>query len=590
MTTFKRLLKYLRGGKYLFAAAIIAAAVSSAAALSVPVLIGKAIDEIAGQGSVDIARAGVFAVWCAVLVIISALSSFILGLTANKIAYNTAFNLRTDLEEKIHKLPVSFYDAVSKGDIVSRVSADCEYVSDGLLQGSASFLTGVMTIVGTIAVMLALNVKLAVTVIVITPLSLLAAYIITGRSRKTFSHQANLRGRLSGVSEEAVRGQKIIKAFSYEERSKNKFKLISRELRGVTLKAQFYSAAVNPVTRFVNNLVYVFTGAVGLLIVINGGAAGSAVGAAGGLGGTAGAAGGITVGVVAAFLTYAGQYTKPFNEITSVISELQTSLSSARRVFTLLDSFEEEEHTSRELTLRNGAADFSHIVFGYNDEKMILKDITFSAFPGRRIAVVGPTGCGKTTLINLLMRFYEPRSGVISVDNENIADCTRASVRGAFGMVLQDTFIFSGSVFENIAYGSENPDREAVENAAKLTGAHSFIHRLECGYDTIVDDSGGLLSAGQKQLICITRVMLRRPPMLILDEATSSIDTLSEQKVGEAFAKLMEGRTSFIIAHRLSTIRGADYILVMNDGRLIEQGNHRELIEKNGFYAQMYRS
>jgi ATP-binding cassette subfamily B protein len=582
MQTFKRLLKYLRGGKFLFAAAIIAAAVSSAAALSVPVLIGKAIDEIAGQGSVDTRGAGVFALWCAVLVLISAAASFILGLTANKIAYNTAFNLRHDLEEKIHKLPVSFFDAVSKGDIVSRVSADCEYVSDGLLQGSASFLTGIMTIVGTIAIMLTLNVELAVTVIVITPLSLIAAYIITGRSKKTFSHQASLRGRLSGVSEEAIRGQKIIKAFSYEERSKEKFTLISRELRAVSLKAQFYSAAVNPVTRFVNNLVYVFTGAVGLMLVIKGGAIDAAVD-------TAGTAG-ITVGVVAAFLTYAGQYTKPFNEITSVISELQTSLSSARRVFTLLDSFEETENTSLMLTPERGAADFSHIVFGYNPEKTILKDITFSAFPGRHIAVVGPTGCGKTTLINLLMRFYEPDSGYISVDNENIADCTRASVREAFGMVLQDTFIFSGSVFDNIAYGSENPDREDVEKAAKLTGAHSFIHRLENGYDTIVDDSSGLLSAGQKQLICITRVMLRRPPMLILDEATSNIDTLSEQKVGEAFGRLMEGCTSFIIAHRLSTIRGADYILVMNDGRLIEQGNHRELIEKNGFYAQMYHS
>jgi ATP-binding cassette subfamily B protein len=571
MQTFKRLLKYLRGGKLLFAAAIIAAAVSSAAALSVPVLIGRAIDEIAGQGNVDIGRAGVFALWCAVLVLISAAASFILGLTANKIAYNTAYNLRHDLEEKIHKLPVSFYDAVSKGDIMSRVSADCEYVSDGLLQGSASFLTGTLTIVGTIAVMLALNTALAVTVIVITPLSLLAAYIITGRSKKTFSHQALLRGRLSGISEEAVSGQKIIKAFSYEKRIQGKFALISRELRGVTLKAQFYSAAVNPVTRFVNNLVYVATGAVGLLLVIDNAA-------------------GITVGVVAAFLTYAGQYTKPFNEITSVISELQTSLSSAKRVFTLLDSFEETETGDRELSAERGAADFTNVVFGYSPEKTIIKDITFRAFPGRHIAVVGPTGCGKTTLINLLMRFYEPGSGVITVDNENIADCTRASVRETFGMVLQDTFIFSGSIFDNIAYGSENPARGDIENAAKLTGAHSFIHRLEKGYDTIVDDSGGLLSAGQKQLICITRVMLRRPPMLILDEATSNIDTLSEQKVGEAFGRLMEGRTSFIIAHRLSTIRGADYILVMNDGQLIEQGNHRELIEKNGFYAQMYRS
>jgi ATP-binding cassette subfamily B protein len=574
MKTFKRLLKYLRGGKFLFAAALITAAVSATAALLVPAVIGSAIDEIAGAGNVDLKSAALSALWCAVLVLISAAASFLLGLTANKIAYNTAHGLRTDIEEKIHRLPVSFYDSVSKGDMVSRVSADCEYVSDGLLQGTASFLTGIMTIVGTIIVMFILNVSLALTVIIITPLSLLAAYIITTRSKRTFSHQAKLRGLLSGVSEEAIRGQKIIKAFSYEERSLSKFKTVSRELRGVTLKAQFYTASVNPVTRFVNNLVYVFTGAVGMLLVINGSEA----------------AGGVTVGIVAAFLTYANQYTKPFNEITSVISELQTSLSSAKRVFTLLDSLEETETAEAELAVTNGAADFNNIVFGYNEEKPVLRNITFSAFPGRRIAVVGPTGCGKTTLINLLMRFYEPQSGEISVDGENIADCTRASVRKAFGMVLQDTFIFSGTVLENIAYGSEETSREKIAAAAKLTGAHSFIARLENGYDTLVDDSGGLLSAGQKQLICITRVMLKKPRMLILDEATSSIDTLSEQKVGDAFAALMEGRTSFIIAHRLSTIRGADYILVMKDGRLIEQGNHRELINQNGFYAEMYRA
>jgi ATP-binding cassette subfamily B protein len=569
MTTFKRILKYLRGGKFLFAAAIIAAAVSSVAALFVPVVIGEAIDEIAGEGNVDLKQAAISAVWCAVLVLVSAISSFLLGLTSNKIAYNTAFNLRSDLEEKLHKLPVSFYDSVSKGDIVSRVSADCEYVSDGLLQGSASFLTGIMTIVGTIIVMFTLNVKLALTVIVITPLSLLASYIIMGRSKRTFTHQAKLRGVLSAVSEEAIRSQKIIKAFSYEERSIKRFKSVSRELRGTAFKAQFYSAAVNPVTRFVNNLVYVFTGAVGILSVMSGG---------------------VSVGIVAAFLTYANQYTKPFNEITSVISELQTSLASAKRVFTLLDSLEETETASNELTVTEGAADFSGITFGYNEEKLVLRDITFSAFKGRRIAVVGPTGCGKTTLINLLMRFYEPQAGYITVDGAKIADCTRSSVRRAFGMVLQDTFIFSGSVFDNIAYGSKNVSREEIIAAAKRTGAHSFIHRLENGYETLVDDSGGLLSAGQKQLICITRVMLKKPNMLILDEATSSIDTLSEQKVGEAFAALMENRTSFIIAHRLSTIRGADYILVMKDGKLIEQGNHRELIAKDGFYAEMYNA
>jgi ATP-binding cassette subfamily B protein len=569
MKTFKRLLKYLRGGKFLFAIALITSAVSSAAGLLVPVVIGNAIDEIAGVGEVDFARAGMSAVLCAALVLLSAASSFILGLTANKIAYNTAFNLRNDLEDKIHKLPVSFFDSVSKGDMVSRVSADSEYVSDGLLQGTASFLTGIMTIVGTIVVMLVLNIRLALTVIIITPLSLLAAYIITGRSRRTFSRQAELRGQLSGTVEEAIGNQKLVKAFSYEDRSMEKFSAVSKSLGEIAFKAQFYGAAVNPTTRFVNNLVYVFTGAVGLLSVMSGG---------------------VSVGTVAAFLTYANQYTKPFNEITSVISELQTSISSAKRVFNLKDSLEETETAEKTLEVVSGGVAFSNVDFSYNSEKPVLKDVSFEAYPGRRIAVVGPTGCGKTTLINLLMRFYEPDSGCISVDGEKIAENTRSSVRDSFGMVLQDTFIFSGTIFENISYGGDAPTLSEVKEAAKLTGAHGFISRLENGYETVITDSGGVLSAGQKQLICITRVMLKKPPMLILDEATSNIDTLSEIKVGEAFAKLMEGRTSFIIAHRLSTIRDADYILVMRAGELIEQGNHRELLEKDGFYAELYNA
>jgi ATP-binding cassette subfamily B protein len=568
MAVFKRILTYVKGGKLMFAFAVFAAAISSAAQILVPVVIGKAIDEIAGVRNVDFAKAGRSALLCAALVAAAAAAMYILGLIANKIAYNTSFNLRRELEEKLHRLPVSFFDSVSKGDIISRISADCEYVSDGLLQGAASFLTGVMTIVGTIAVMLFLDIRLALTVIIITPLSLLAAYIITGRSKRTFSHQAKLRGKLSGIAQEAIHNQKLVKAFSFEERSFDKFSSVSKELRGVTFKAQLYAASVNPVTRFVNNLVYVFTGVVGLIFAVSGG---------------------ITVGTVAAFLTYANQYTKPFNEITSVISELQTSLASAKRVFTLLDETEEQESEAETLAVTDGAAEFSHISFGYSPERDILKDVTFEAFPGRRIAVVGPTGCGKTTLINLIMRFYDPGSGIITVDGQNTADRTRASVREAFGMVLQDTFIFSGTILENIDYGGES-DREDIIAAAKLTGANSFIKRLEKGYDTQVDDSDGVLSAGQKQLICITRVMLSKPPMLILDEATSSIDTLSEQKVGAAFAKLMEGRTSFIIAHRLSTIRDADYILVMNDGKLIEKGNHRELIEQNGFYAGLYRA
>jgi ATP-binding cassette subfamily B protein len=569
MAVFKRILTYVRGGKLLFAFAVITAAISSAAQISVPVIIGRAIDEIAGAGNVDFAKAGRAALLCAAMVLTAAAAMYILGLIANKIAYNTAFNLRRELEEKLQSLPVSFFDSVSKGDIVSRVSADCEYVSDGLLQGAASFLTGVMTITGTIGVMLFLNIRLALTVIIITPLSLLAAYIITGRSKKTFAHQAKLRGKLSGIVEEAIRNQKLIKAFSYEKRSFDKFSAVSGELRGVTFKAQFYAASVNPVTRFVNNLVYVFTGVIGLIIAVSGGA---------------------TAGTVAAFLTYANQYTKPFNEITNVISELQTSLASAKRVFTLIDETDEQEKAVKPLEVSDGAAEFSHITFGYSPERDIIKDVSFEAFPGRRIAVVGPTGCGKTTLINLLMRFYDPDSGVITVDGQNTAERTRASVRETFGMVLQDTFIFSGTILENIDYGGDGERRrEAIIEAAKLTGANSFIKRLEKGYDTRVDDSGGVLSAGQKQLICITRVMLKKPPMLILDEATSNIDTLTEQKVGAAFAKLMEGRTSFIIAHRLSTVKDADYILVMNDGKLIEKGNHKELLEQNGFYAELYR-
>ncbi|MDE5991865.1 MAG: ABC transporter ATP-binding protein/permease, partial [Oscillospiraceae bacterium] len=458
-----------------------------------------------------------------------------------------------------------------RGDIISRMSVDVEQISDGMLQCFSQFLTGIVTIFGTIAFMLRINVKIALAVILITPLSIFVAAFITKLCHDKFREQSAVRGELSGCIEELVGGQKIVKAFSYEDRAQARFEEINGRLYKCGVLAQFYSALTNPCTRFVNGIVYAAAGIFGAVSVISGGA--------------------MSVGQISAFLSYANQYTKPFNEITGVITELQAAFASARRVFAVLDEAEEvPEKEPPAPANADGNVEIKNVTFSYKPGQKLLENVNVSVKNGQRVAIVGPTGCGKTTLINLLMRFYDVREGGIEVGGEDIRDMRRSELRAMYGMVLQDTWIYTGTIRENIAYGKPDATEEEIVAAAKMCHCHSFIRRMPEGYDTVVSEDGGNLSQGQKQLLCICRVMLTDPPMLILDEATSSIDTRTEQKIQSAFAKLMKGKTSFIIAHRLSTIRDADVILVMKDGNIIEQGNHESLLEKGGFYANLYNS
>lgn len=566
-----RILRYTKPCAALVAPAVIAAVVSVLLSLYTPVLVGRGIDYIIGKNNVDFDGVKHYVLMIAVTVALSAVFSWVMSYCTYKITYRAVSDMRCELYEKLNRVPLNYIDSTSRGDIIARMSVDIETVSDGMLQCFSQFLTGIVTIFGTIAFMLRINVKIALVVILITPLSLFVAAFITKLCHDKFREQSAVRGELSGCIEELVGGQKIVKAFSYEDRAQERFEEINGRLYKCGVLAQFYSALTNPCTRFVNGIVYAAAGIFGAVSVISGGP--------------------MSVGQISAFLSYANQYTKPFNEITGVITELQAAFASARRVFAVLD--EAEEVPEREPPVpanADGNVEIKNVTFSYKPGQKLLENVNVSVKTGQRAAIVGPTGCGKTTLINLLMRFYDVREGVIEVGGEDIRNMRRSELRAMYGMVLQDTWIYTGTIRENIAYGKPDATEEEIIAAAKMCHCHSFIRRMPEGYDTVVSEDGGNLSQGQKQLLCICRVMLTNPPMLILDEATSSIDTRTELKIQSAFAKLMKGKTSFIIAHRLSTIRDADVILVMKDGNIIEQGDHESLLEKGGFYANLYNS
>ena len=568
-----RILKYTKPYTAYLILSFISAIISVAMSLYAPVLVGEGIDYIIGPDNVDFGSILPIVIKLCCVVILSAFFSWLMTVCTNKISYHTVNDLRREVYAKINTLPLKYIDGSSRGDIISRVTVDIEQISDGMLQGFSQFFTGIVTIAGTIIFMLSINVKIALIVILITPLSLFVAAFITKISHDKFRERSAVQGELSGCIEELIGSQKVVKAFAYEDRAQEKFEEINSRLYDCGVKAQFYSALTNPCTRFVNGLVYAATGVFGAISVLTGGA------------------GVMSVGQIATFLSYANQYTKPFNEITGVITELQSAFASARRVFDILDEEPESSDANGvEVENCNGSIEIKNVSFSYNPEVPLIQGLDLSVKPGQRIAIVGPTGCGKTTFINLLMRFYDVTNGEILIDGRDIRDMKRKNLRSLYGMVLQDTWIFTGTVRENIAYGKPDATDEEIVRAAKTAHAHSFIKRLENGYDTMLTDDGGSLSQGQKQLLSIARIMLTDPTMLILDEATSSIDTMTEQRIQKAFAALMKGRTSFIIAHRLSTIKDADRILVMRDGNIIEQGRHEVLLEKKGFYAKLYNS
>lgn len=566
----KRLAAFIKPDMTYLLLALVFAVISVAATLVTPVLIGRAIDNIVEKGEVDFKGVLPYLGLIAAALITVVLFQWLMALCTNIISQRTVLRLRTQAFSHLHKVPLSYIDTNPHGDIISRVINDIDQVANGLLQGFQQFFSGIVTIVGTILFMLAINVNMAMVVILITPLSLLVATVLTRLTYKQFKKQSELQGRIGSYIEEMVGNQSVVKAFSYEKRAESKFAEINNELYGVGVKAQFYSAMVNPGTRFVNGLVYTGTAVFGALSVLQNPA--------------------FTIGFLSSFLSYAGQYTKPFNEISGVVAELQSAFASARRIFELLDSKTlPDDSNNRELSTCDGTVNIKHVYFSYTPDRKLIEDFNLNVKSGQRTAIVGPTGCGKTTLINLLMRFYDVDSGEISVSGEPIKALTRKSLRRSYGMVLQDTWLFKGNVKENISYAKPDATDDEIIAAAKSAHAHSFIKRLPSGYDTVIGDDSGI-SQGQKQLLCIARVMLSLPPMLILDEATSSIDTRTEMRIQRAFTKMMDGRTSFIIAHRLSTIKEADCILVMESGKIIETGTHDELLAKGGFYANLYNS
>lgn len=568
-----RVWKHIRKYWFYMVCSLFFAAVSVAAQLYVPILTGNAIDFMIGAGKVDFG-----AVWSVLKVIlaataIAAVSQWIFGICNNKITYSVSRDLRNAAIAKIQKLPVSYLDAHPTGDLVSRVIADVEQFADGLLMGFTQFFTGLLTILGTLAFMLYVNVPITLVVVCVTPLSFVVAGFIARKTFRNFRIQSEVRGQQTAYINEMIEGQRVVQAFCQEKESLEQFDEMNTRLQDASLKAIFFSSITNPATRFVNNVVYAGVALVGALYAV---------------------AGGITVGQLSCFLSYANQYTKPFNEISGVVTELQNAMACAGRIFELLDEKERPEDVPDARVLTTGEVDgtveISDVSFRYVPERSLIEHFNLTVQPGQRVAIVGPTGCGKTTIINLLMRFYDVDSGQIRVSGTDIRRITRHSLRKSYGMVLQDTWLKSGTIYENIAYGKPDATREEVEKAAKAAHAHSFIKRLPDGYDTVISEDGGNISQGQKQLLCIARVMLCLPPMLILDEATSSIDTRTEIRIQNAFAKMMEGRTSFIVAHRLSTIREADVILVMENGRIMEQGTHEDLLKKKGFYAKLYNS
>jgi ATP-binding cassette subfamily B multidrug efflux pump len=566
-STIKKVMNYIRRYWGYLGMSIVLAAVTVALTLYLPVLTGRAVDLIIEKGVVDFA--GILAILkrMAVIILLTAAAQWIMNACNNKITYHIIRDIRKEAFEKIERLPLKYIDGHSYGEIVSRVIADVDQFADGLLMGFTQFFTGIVTILGTLIFMLTISVKITVAVVVITPVSLLVA-------KKTFSMfklQSETRGEQTAFIEEMIGNQKVVQAFSHEDEALEKFDEINGRLQKCSLRAIFFSSITNPATRFVNSLVYAVVGVVGAFTAI---------------------AGGISVGQLSALLSYANQYTKPFNEISGVVTELQNALACAARVFELMEEPSEVPDALDAVNLEeaDGHVALEHVSFSYVPEQKLIEDFNLSVKPGQRVAIVGPTGCGKTTLINLLMRFYDTNSGTIRVSGVPVNDMTRKSLRNNYGMVLQETWLRSGTIRDNIVMGKPDATDEEVIAAAKASHAHSFIKRLPHGYDTVMAEDGGNLSQGQKQLLCITRVMLCLPPMLILDEATSSIDTRTEIRIQKAFAKMMKGRTSFIVAHRLSTIQEADIILVMKDGHIIEQGRHEELLAQKGFYANLYES
>lgn len=574
LKTLKRVFSYARPYIIYFVLTIIFAALGVSLSLAVPVFIGEAVDCCIGKGNVDTEKLLKIITALAVMVIASTLFQWLMSLCTNKLAFYTVRDLRADIFNKLERVPLKYIDGHTKGELTSRVINDIEIVSDGLLQGFTQFFSGIITIIGTLVFMMTINVKIAVVVVVLTPLSFIAASKITKASHDSYMKQSKLRGDMVGLAEEMAGNQKIVKAFVYDERAEKRFEEINKAYGKIGAKATFFSSMTNPTTRFVNGLIYAAVGLLGALGVI----------------GYSGFVGRMTVGKLSSFLAYANQYTKPFNEISGVFAELQNAVASAQRVFDVLDEDEISDDSEKEV-LKNcdGSLKFSDVFFSYDPKMKLIENFSLDVKSGQRIAIVGPTGCGKSTIINLLLRFYDIDSGKIEISGKNISDITRDSLRSCFGMVLQETWVFTGTVAENIAYGKPNATREEIIEAARSVYAHGFIKRLPDGYDTVISEDSGL-SQGQKQLICIARIMLMDPPMLILDEATSSIDLRTEQRIQKAFLRLMEGRTSFVIAHRLSTIKNSDVILVMKQGNIIEQGSHSELMQKGGFYSELYNS
>lgn len=550
---------------------IIMATITVASSLYVPILVGNAIDYIIGLSNVNFRLIAQILAEIGVVIGITALSQWIMNICNNKITYHVTRDIRDEAIEKIEHLPLKYIDGHSYGEIVSRVIADVDQFADGLLMGFTQFFSGVMTILGTLGFMLSINVKITLVVVLITPVSFFVASFIAKRTYKMFKLQSETRGEQTALIDEMIGGQKVVSAYCHEEEAVRQFDKINDRLQKYSLNAIFFSSITNPSTRFVNSLVYAGVAVTGAISAIYGR---------------------LTVGQLSCFLSYANQYTKPFNEISGVVTELQNAIACASRVFELIEEEPEAAESSNAVNLENvdGRVDLSDVEFSYVPDKKLIEDFNLHVKKGQKIAIVGPTGCGKTTIINLLMRFYDVNSGSIDVSGVDIRELTRRSLRAGYGMVLQDTWLKSGTIRENIIMGKPDATEEEIIEAAKAAHSHGFIKRLPNGYDTVIGEDGGSLSQGQKQLLCITRVMLCHPPMLILDEATSSIDTRTEIKIQNAFNKLMEGRTSFIVAHRLSTIQSADVILVMKDGHIIEQGNHEELLAKNGFYKKLYES
>lgn len=570
-TTVTRILNYIGHYKWWVLCSLFLAAATVATTLYVPILIGQTVDLIIGPGQVDFDGIKNLLIQMAAVICVTAVSQWLMNHINNQITYRVVKDIRTKAFNHLEVLPLKYLDSHQSGDIISRIIADIDQFSEGLLMGFTQLFTGVITILGTLGFMFYINPTIAVVVILVTPLSLFVAAFIAKKTYSMFQLQSQTRGELTSLVDEMLGNQKIVQAFGHEKEAQKQFEQINERLRRCSLKAIFFSSITNPSTRFVNGLVYASVGIVGAFAAVRGV---------------------LSIGQLSSFLSYANQYTKPFNEISGVVTELQNALASASRVFELIDekSLKEDGKDAVQLERADGAIVLDDVYFSYTPEVPLIEALNLNVVPGQRIAIVGPTGCGKSTLINLLMRFYDVDSGSIQMDGHDIRNITRHSLRGNYGMVLQETWLKSASIRENIAYAKPDATEEEIIRAAKEAHAHSFIKRMPQGYDTVISEDGGNLSQGQKQLLCIARVMLCLPPVLILDEATSSIDTRTEIQIQKAFAKMMEGRTSFIVAHRLSTIREADVILVMRDGHIMEQGNHESLLEQGGFYFELYHS